>query len=62
MFIMCCMCYRGPPVIGYLPFEVLGTSGYDYVHPDDLEKLAKNHEQCELVESDISLCEYDVIL
>lgn len=38
--------FRGPPVIGYLPFEVLGTSGYDYVHPDDLQSLAKNHEIC----------------
>uniref|UniRef100_A0A182YTM5 Circadian locomoter output cycles protein kaput n=1 Tax=Biomphalaria glabrata TaxID=6526 RepID=A0A182YTM5_BIOGL len=29
--------HRAPPIIGYLPFEVLGTSGYDYYHPDDLE-------------------------
>ncbi|XP_070554699.1 circadian locomoter output cycles protein kaput-like [Ptychodera flava] len=36
--------HRGPPIIGYLPFEVLGTSGYDYYHQDDLEKLAKCHE------------------
>uniref|UniRef100_A0A8C2Q9R7 Clock circadian regulator a n=1 Tax=Cyprinus carpio TaxID=7962 RepID=A0A8C2Q9R7_CYPCA len=28
----------------YLPFEVLGTSGYDYYHVDDLETLAKCHE------------------
>lgn len=40
--------YRGPPLIGYLPFEVLGTSGYDYIHPDDLEKLASCHEKCKL--------------
>ncbi|KAK1792091.1 hypothetical protein P4O66_001869 [Electrophorus voltai] len=33
-----------PPIIGYLPFEVLGTSGYDYYHVDDLESLAKCHE------------------
>uniref|UniRef100_A0A3B3HRL6 Clock circadian regulator a n=1 Tax=Oryzias latipes TaxID=8090 RepID=A0A3B3HRL6_ORYLA len=33
-----------PPIIGYLPFEVLGTSGYDYYHVDDLETLAKCHE------------------
>ncbi|CAH1777217.1 unnamed protein product [Owenia fusiformis] len=37
--------HRGPPIIGYLPFEVLGTSGYDYYHPDDLLKIGKNHEQ-----------------
>ncbi|POI26828.1 hypothetical protein CIB84_009422, partial [Bambusicola thoracicus] len=33
-----------PPIIGYLPFEVLGTSGYDYYHIDDLELLARCHE------------------
>lgn len=37
--------HRAPPIIGYLPFEVLGTSGYDYYHVDDLEILAKCHEQ-----------------
>uniref|UniRef100_A0A8B9JU09 Circadian locomoter output cycles protein kaput n=1 Tax=Astyanax mexicanus TaxID=7994 RepID=A0A8B9JU09_ASTMX len=37
--------HRAPPIIGYLPFEVLGTSGYDYYHVDDLESLAKCHEQ-----------------
>ncbi|KAM4709840.1 circadian locomoter output cycles protein kaput [Discoglossus pictus] len=38
--------HRAPPIIGYLPFEVLGTSGYDYYHVDDLENLAKCHEHC----------------
>ncbi|XP_029463433.1 neuronal PAS domain-containing protein 2-like isoform X2 [Rhinatrema bivittatum] len=37
--------HRAPPIIGYLPFEVLGTSGYDYYHADDLERLARCHEQ-----------------
>ncbi|XP_029460657.1 neuronal PAS domain-containing protein 2-like isoform X2 [Rhinatrema bivittatum] len=37
--------HRAPPIIGYLPFEVLGTSGYDYYHVDDLELLARCHEQ-----------------
>ena len=37
---------RAPPIIGYLPFEVLGTSGYDYYHIDDLELLARCHEHC----------------
>ncbi|XP_043561065.1 neuronal PAS domain-containing protein 2 isoform X1 [Chiloscyllium plagiosum] len=36
--------HRAPPIIGYLPFEVLGTSGYDYYHVDDLELLARCHE------------------
>ena len=37
---------RAPPIIGYLPFEVLGTSGYDYYHVDDLEKVVTCHEAC----------------
>lgn len=37
--------HRAPPIIGYLPFEVLGTSGYDYYHPDDLDNVSKSHEQ-----------------
>ncbi|KAK1169649.1 neuronal PAS domain-containing protein 2-like [Acipenser oxyrinchus oxyrinchus] len=36
--------HRAPPIIGYLPFEVLGTSGYDYYHVDDLEQLVRCHE------------------
>ncbi|XP_039211735.1 neuronal PAS domain-containing protein 2 isoform X2 [Crotalus tigris] len=36
--------HRAPPIIGYLPFEVLGTSGYDYYHIDDLQLLAQCHE------------------
>lgn len=35
---------RAPPIIGYLPFEVLGTSGYDYYHVDDLERVVLCHE------------------
>ncbi|KAM4663413.1 circadian clock protein PASD1 [Discoglossus pictus] len=35
--------HRAPPIIGYLPFEVLGTSGYDYYHAEDLELLARCH-------------------
>lgn len=41
--------FRAPPIIGYLPFEVLGTSGYDYYHVDDLEKVVTCHEACELI-------------
>lgn len=37
--------HRASPIIGYLPFEVLGTSGYEYYHPDDLDQIAKSHEQ-----------------
>ncbi|XP_055493138.1 neuronal PAS domain-containing protein 2-like isoform X1 [Leucoraja erinacea] len=37
--------HRAAHIIGYLPFEVLGTSGYDYYHADDLEQLARCHQQ-----------------
>ncbi|GFY38591.1 circadian locomoter output cycles protein kaput [Trichonephila inaurata madagascariensis] len=36
--------HRAPPIIGYLPFEVLGTSGYDYYHVDDLDNISASHE------------------
>ncbi|KAJ8943592.1 hypothetical protein NQ318_006594 [Aromia moschata] len=36
--------HRAPPIIGYLPFELLGTSGYDYYHVDDLGKVVSCHE------------------
>ncbi|KYQ51193.1 Circadian locomoter output cycles protein kaput, partial [Trachymyrmex zeteki] len=36
--------HRAPPIIGYLPFEVLGTSGYDYYHIDDLDNVVTCHE------------------
>lgn len=41
--------HRAPPIIGYLPFEVLGTSGYDYYHFDDLEKVVMCHEACKYI-------------
>lgn len=43
---LCNLFNRAPPIIGYLPFEVLGTSGYDYYHVDDLEKVVTCHEAC----------------
>lgn len=36
--------HRATPIIGYLPFEVLGTSGYDYNHFDDLDNIVDCHE------------------
>ncbi|XP_044754128.1 circadian locomoter output cycles protein kaput isoform X2 [Coccinella septempunctata] len=36
--------HRAPPIIGYLPFELLGTSGYDYYHVDDLDEVLKCHQ------------------
>lgn len=49
--------HRAPPIIGYLPFEVLGTSGYDYYHVDDLDKVVSCHEACMYIP--IYLCIYD---
>lgn len=37
--------HRAPTIIGYLPFEVLGTSGYDYYHWDDLDLVVAGHKQ-----------------
>ncbi|KAH1003794.1 hypothetical protein HUJ04_003649 [Dendroctonus ponderosae] len=36
--------HRAPPIIGYLPFELLGTSGYEYYHVDDLDSVINCHE------------------
>ncbi|XP_037820493.1 circadian locomoter output cycles protein kaput isoform X2 [Lucilia sericata] len=36
--------HRAPPIIGYMPFEVLGTSGYDYYHFDDIDDIVNCHE------------------
>jgi hypothetical protein len=38
------MYFRGPSIIGYMPFEVLGTSGFEYYHIDDLEDVILSHE------------------
>lgn len=38
--------HRAPPIIGYMPFEVLGTSGYDYYHFDDIDAIVSCHEEC----------------
>ncbi|CAG2170362.1 unnamed protein product [Oppiella nova] len=37
--------HRACPIIGYLPFEILGTSGYDYYHWDDLDDIVSGHER-----------------
>lgn len=35
---------RATPIIGYVQLEVVGTSGYDYYHIDDLDKIVLCHE------------------
>lgn len=37
--------HRASALIGYMPFEVLGTSGYDYYHWDDLPDVLGSHSQ-----------------
>ncbi|CAG9781870.1 unnamed protein product [Diatraea saccharalis] len=49
--------HRAPPIIGYLPFEVLGTSGYDYYHFDDLEKVVSCHETL-MQKGELTSCYY----
>ncbi|XP_068620708.1 circadian locomoter output cycles protein kaput [Battus philenor] len=49
--------HRAPPIIGYLPFEVLGTSGYDYYHFDDLEKVVTCHEEL-MQKGELTSCYY----
>ena len=36
--------FRATPVLGFLPQELLGTSMYEYYHPDDVEHLAASHK------------------
>ena len=43
--------HRAPPLIGYLTFELLGTSGYDYYHYEDLDQVAACHEALRQVKS-----------
>ncbi|KAM3968810.1 circadian locomoter output cycles kaput protein Clock [Aphomia sociella] len=48
---------RAPHIIGYLPFEVLGTSVYDYYHFDDLEKVVTCHEAL-MQKGELTSCYY----
>lgn len=35
--------FRAANIIGYLPFELIGTSGYNYYHVDDLSRIVQGH-------------------
>lgn len=48
--------HRASPIIGYLPFEVLGTSGYDYYHFDDLDRVVTCHEACKFLYFQFCCC------
>ena len=37
---------RAVQIIGYTAMEVLGTSGYDFYHVDDLESMIECHRLC----------------
>jgi hypothetical protein len=37
---------RATQSIGYTSMEVLGTSGYDFYHADDLESIIECHKIC----------------
>ncbi|KAK5642815.1 hypothetical protein RI129_008982 [Pyrocoelia pectoralis] len=49
--------HRAPSIIGYLPFELLGTSGYDYYHVDDLEDVVNCHKAL-MVKGEGTSCYY----
>ncbi|CAG0891870.1 unnamed protein product [Cyprideis torosa] len=47
---------RATEIIGYLPFELLGTSGFDYIHVDDLDRVAKCHKKLMDTGEGVSSC------
>ena len=49
------MDHRASPIIGYLPIEVLGTSGYDYYHFDDLDNVVACHQAREFFNTIVNL-------
>ncbi|VDP35907.1 unnamed protein product [Soboliphyme baturini] len=40
-----CLDSSATDIIGYIPFEILGISGYDFYHPDDLRQIADDQEK-----------------
>ncbi|CAG9532494.1 unnamed protein product [Cercopithifilaria johnstoni] len=40
-----CVDAEGCQLLGYSRFDLLGTSGYDYIHMDDLLQVAESHTQ-----------------
>ncbi|XP_022697470.1 circadian locomoter output cycles protein kaput-like [Varroa jacobsoni] len=48
---------RAANIIGYLPFELIGTSGYNYYHVDDLSRIVQGHRSL-LQTGEGSSCHY----
>uniref|UniRef100_A0A0R3RMH5 PAS domain-containing protein n=1 Tax=Elaeophora elaphi TaxID=1147741 RepID=A0A0R3RMH5_9BILA len=44
-----CVDAEGCQLLGYSRLDLLGSSGYDYIHVDDLLQVAENHAQCNFI-------------
>lgn len=42
--------YRGKATFGYSDRELATKSGYDLIHPDDLNYFSSAHQECEYIE------------
>ena len=38
-------CFRTTAITGFLPQELIGSSGYEFFHPEDLNSIAVSHRQ-----------------
>ena len=45
---------RGGWHIGYDGYGILGTSGYDYYHLDNMDRVVKGHKQCKYPYRDLA--------
>ncbi|VDO65127.1 unnamed protein product, partial [Onchocerca flexuosa] len=45
-----CIDAEGCQLLGYSRLDLLGTSGYDYIHTDDLLQVAECHKQCNFID------------
>jgi aryl hydrocarbon receptor len=41
-----CLIYRGKMMFGFSDRELATKSGYDLVHPDDLNYFSAAHQEC----------------